>query len=366
MPRLRILVLSLFLTSVACASGLQAGSGRPVAVAAADPRFLYEGRIDLSTAAAPVLIWQASRVSLAFEGGAPALLFGKTEGQAFFDAEVDGRKTLVKAPAGPGSRVQLPQVPGGRHELVLFKRSEASAGAAVFLGVELPPGAKALKPAPPAYALSMIFFGDSITAGACNEDGAADQWEDRSTHNSAKSYAALTAAAFNADHRNIAVSGMGISEGYVDPRAGQIWDRLYPRADSPRADLAWTPNVVFVNYGENDYSFTSGQGRPFPPGFTDGYVALVRDIRAAWPKAAIVLLRGGMAGGATGEPLIAAWTAAADRLQAGDPLISRYVFRHWTSSHPRAADDEKLAAELTAWLRSQPFMRRGGGLKVKI
>ena len=347
-----------FLTlSVAVLAGCAhtGGTGPPGRrTAADDPRFRYEGRVDFADRAAPVLIWQGTRVSLDFEGAELALLFGRTTGQVFFDAIVDGGPLRLKAPAGESSRVVYPgRLSGGRHTLALFKRSEASAGDSAFLGVET--AGETFAPAPPAYKTSMLFFGDSITAGACNEDGAADQWDDRGTHNNAKSYAALTAAAFNADYRNIAVSCMGISAGYVAVKAGEVWDRLYPKADSPRADLSWKPAYIFVNYGENDFSFTKGQGEPFPPDFTDRYIALVEDIRAAWPDARIILLRGGMAGGAKGEALINAWTAAADKLQAEDPKLGRFVFAHWTEDHPRVSDDEALAAELAAWLKAQPF-----------
>ena len=132
----------------------------------------------------------------------------------------------------------------------------------------------------------MEFIGDSITVGACNEDGAADQWEDRRTHNCALSYATLTAEAFDADYRNTAVSGMGVAIGWVPMKAGEIWNRLYPDTNSPPADLhAWIPNVVFVNLGENDDSYPRAHGQPFPANFTDGYVALIRAIRAAYPDA---------------------------------------------------------------------------------
>src|SRR6185312_11715 len=116
--------------------------------------------------------------------------------------------------------------------------------------------------------LRLEFFGDSIMVGACNEDGPADQWEDRSTHNNALSYTTLTAAAFKADYRCIAVSGMGIATGYVDVKAGEVWNRLYPVADSQLADLkSWQPDVAFINFGENDDSFSRSQHESFPAGY---------------------------------------------------------------------------------------------------
>jgi lysophospholipase L1-like esterase len=205
----------------------------------------------------------------------------------------------------------------------------------------------------------MQFFGDSITVGACNEDGAEDQWENRATHNNALSYAALTAKAMNASYRNIAVSGMGIVLGYVPVRAGEIWNRLYPGSGSFIAeDKGWTPDVVFVNYGENDDSFSKNQNVAFPAGFADGYVALVKAMRGFYPKAEIVLLRGGMFGGAKSEPLRQAWTEAVQRLETEDAHVHHFVFQHWSETHPRVSDHRAMADELVVWLKTEPFMRR--------
>jgi lysophospholipase L1-like esterase len=328
-------------------------------ISAADARFRYEGRFDFSNSNAPVIIWQASRISLDFKGDTLGLLFDDARGQCFFNAEVDGSNTVVEVREGkPAPPTTLNGFGPGRHYLVLFKRSEADAGTVHFRGVELAAGGKAWAPPPPACQLRMEFFGDSITVGACNEDGDTDQWDNRRTHNAALSYAALTASAFSADYRNIAVSGMGIATGWVDKKAGAVWDKIYPNPASPRADLTqWVPQVVFVNFGENDDSYPRAHGQPFPASYTDGYIALIRAIRAAYPAAHIVLLRGGMFGGAQSEPLRQAWESAVMPLEATDRAISHFVFAHWTRNHPRVADDRALADELIAWLKQQPFMQ---------
>ena len=327
-------------------------------IPAADARFRYEGRFDSSNSNTPVIVWQASRICLDFDGDAFGLLFDDAKGQCFFNAEVDGSNTVVEVREGkPASPAMIAGFGPGRHHLVFFKRSEADAGTVRFRGVGLTGDAKAWAPPPPAYRFRMEFFGDSITVGACNEDGDTDQWDNRRTHNAALSYAALTAAAFSADYRNIAVSGMGIATGWVTPKAGEVWDKTYPNPASPRADLTqWVPQVVFVNFGENDDSYPRAHGQPFPEGYTDGYIALVRAIRAAYPSAHIVLLRGGMYGGAQSEPLRQAWESAVTQLEATDPAISHFVFTHWTRNHPRVADDRAMTGELIAWLKQQPFM----------
>lgn len=330
------------------------------AVAASDARFRYEGRIDFADPTAPVLIWQASRVALDWDGEELVVAFGEPKGQNFFDVTIDRQNFLAEVCAGSATVGTVFRHLGpGRHHLVLVKRSEAAAGTVPFLGVQLAPGARVYAPAAPDYRLRMLFLGDSINAGACAEDGAVDQWETRRTHNGAKSYPALTAAAFHAGHQNIALSGAGIVTGYTPVRAAEFWDRLYPEAAARRADLpGWVPDVVLVNLGDNDDAFTSGNHQPFPAGFESAYVAFIRTIRAAYPHAQVVLMTGGMFNGTKSEPLLAAWGRAVQELETQDPAVAHFLFTHWTNNHPRVADHRILADELTAWLRAQPFMAK--------
>jgi lysophospholipase L1-like esterase len=334
---------------------------RAVIVPASDTRFSYEGRFDHANPAGPVVIWQASRIHIDFDGDSLDLQFAEAKGQNFFDAEIDGRTTLIAVHENaPPRGMTFRNLGPGRHRLTLFKRSEAAAGTVRFTGIKVGADATAFAPEPPRYKLAMLFFGDSITAGACNEDGDNDQWEDRATHNNARSYGAFTAAAFSADYRNIAVSGMGIVTGWTEVRAGQIWDRIYPEETSARAKPGkWTPEIVFVNLGENDDSFTKAKGRPFPAEeFTNGYVALVQTMRSAYPLAHIVILRGGMYGGAQSERLRGPWERAVERLEKADSRVSHFVFQHWAQRHPRVSDHRAMADELIAWLKAQPFMAR--------
>ncbi len=332
----------------------------PQFIPANDSRFRYEGRVDRADAAAVGIIWQATRVAIDFEGVKLGLRFDKPEGQNFFDVAVDGDQQVLEVHSS-GSMRWEPKLAAGKHHLVIFKRSEANAGTVRFGGIEIDAGAKVSAPPAADYKTRMEFIGDSITVGACNEDSGDDQWETRATHNAAKSYVALTAKAFSADHRNIAVSGMGIVTGWVEPHAIQIWDRLYPKAASEQADLKeWMPQVVFVNLGENDDSFSRAKGKPFPANFADEYVVLADAIRGARPGAEIVLLRGGMWGGANSADLRAAWEDAVKRIEAKDKKVHHFVFTHCAKQHPRVVDDEAMANELVSWLKGEKFMAASG------
>jgi lysophospholipase L1-like esterase len=330
-------------------------------IPASDVAFHFEGRVDRRNPAEPVLIWQGTLVDVIFEGDSLGLCFGARKGVAYFDLTVDGETSVIELKEGEDSTTVRYSKPlcVGQHRFTLFKRSEADAGHAGFRGIELAPGGRVqpnqAQPPKPMYQ----FFGDSITVGACNEDGAVDQWENRATHNNALSYAALTARAFRFGYRNTAVSGMGIVIGYVPKRAEEVCDRLYPEIDAPKAEeQGQAPDVVFLNFGENDDSFSKNQAMDFPAGFADGYVSLVKKIRASYPKAEIVLLRGGMFGGAKSEPLRVAWEKAVQRLAAEDAHLHTFVFQHWSETHPRASDHRAMSEELVSWLKTQPFMQR--------
>jgi lysophospholipase L1-like esterase len=355
-PHCRLRTLLLTVSALVVCHASPAADAR--VVPASDPRFQYEGRFDMSDRARPGVIWEASRISLEFDGPSLKLLFGDNHNECFFNATVDGVTNIVELRQDqPAVDATFTDLGAGRHLLTLFKRSEATAGWVRFEGVELAPDANAWAPPALAYKTTMLFLGDSISAGACDEDGAKDQWEDHRTHNSAKSYTALTAAAFGADFQNISVSGIGIVTGYVPWPAGKIWDRVNVDPNSPRADLTkWTPRIVLVNLGENDGSYPKSRHQSFPTNYTEAYISYIHNVRAAWPEARIVLLLGGMWNGANNTDLKSAWQAAVTELEKSDPKISHFTFKHWTGQHPRVADHQQMADELIAWLKKQDFM----------
>jgi len=315
----------------------------------------YQGRIDFSKSEAPVLIWQATTLETVVKGKSLKLGFDQLKGQVYFDLEVDGERRLLTAENG---WLEIPlDADRTKHPVKLFKRSEADMGQVAFIGLQADALAKpASAKRSPAH--RFIFYGDSITVGACNEDGEVDQWENFATHNNRLSYATLVAEHFEAAYRNIAVSGMGISTGYVAVTIPQVWNRLYPALDSPLAKPeAFKPNVVFLNFGENDDSFSRRQKQAFPKDYQQRYVALVKSMRAAYPKAQIVILRGGMSGGAKSPRLRTPWQQVVDELEAADPGVHHFVFQHWSQLHPRVSDHRAMADELIGWLAQQSWLK---------
>ena len=191
-------------------------------------------------------------------------------------------------------------------------------------------------------------------AGQRNEDPGADQWNDRSTHNFYNSYASITARNLDAEVTGAVNSGMGVSIGWNEYEAWQVWDR---QEANPDAEIyppeIQAPDVFIINLGENDNSFTYANGLDFPEDYADRYIELVKEIRGRYPDTLIVCALGGMHGGKFSRVLNSAWQKAFDQLSAEDPMVKQFKFEMYSNSHPRVDAHEAMAVELTEFLKTE-------------
>lgn len=229
------------------------------------PELYYIGRIADHDPKAPVLIWQGTEIRARFTGKTIGFRFSGVSGQNFYNVIIDGQIKLLKLKEAKETYDYLlaETLPEGPHDLILFKRSEAMSGNAAFRGLILEKTAE-LGPKPEPLPLRIEFYGDSITAGACNEDPGDDQYEDLSTHNNYLSYAAVTARNFNAEYFNIAVSGTGLCYSWNPIMMPEIYDKIYPDSASPKYGFPGkNPEIVIINLGQNDYSYPNSLGSRF-------------------------------------------------------------------------------------------------------
>jgi lysophospholipase L1-like esterase len=302
------------------------------------------------------MAWSGTELRARFTGTELALRLAPSRGGVnHFSVEIDGRRHALSLRGEGVAEWHLREPLGpGDHQLRVIKRTEGSMAEAVFLGLRLAPQAKLLSP-PPARPLRLEFYGDSITAGACDGDLGADQYEDLSTHDGTRAYGALTAERLGADYNGIAVSGIGITATWHDLLMHQVWDRVAPRADAPLAPVPVpAPDVVLVNLGQNDHGFPASKGQRMSPEFAPRYLAFVRQLRARYPEARLVLLLGGMSAWKDEPALVQARDAAMRQLQAeGDRRIWAYTFRAFAWAHPRIDIHARMADELVDFLQQQ-------------
>jgi lysophospholipase L1-like esterase len=322
-------------------------------VPADSPELYYIGRIDDQDPKAPVLVWQGTEVRARFTGKNIGFRFSKASGQNFYNVIIDGQIKMVKLKEAKeiNDYFLADNLPDGTHDLILFKRSEAISGHAAFNGLILEKAAQ-LGPKPKPLPLRIEFYGDSITAGACNEDPGEDQYEDMSTHNNYLSYAAITARNFNAEYFNIAVSGTGLCYSWNLIMMPEIYDKIYPDCNSPKYDFKGKkPDIVIINLGQNDYGYPNSIGKPFPAAYREKYVEFVRNIRHLYPESDILCILGGMNCYHESAELRTAFEQAVEELKNTDPKVRSLVFKAFSPTHPRVDTHRKLAAELTAFLK---------------
>jgi lysophospholipase L1-like esterase len=328
---------------------------RGVWIAADDARLRYVGRTDARVSHARGLAWSGTELRARFTGTRLGLHMASLHGPNYFNLEIDGHRhrLAVTGEAAREWRLREPLSPG-EHELRLVKRTEGAMGEARLFGLHLGEGGTLLPP-PAARRLRLEFYGDSITAGACDGDMGADQYDDLSTHDGTRAYGALTAQRLAADYVAIAVSGIGVTRTWGDLLMPQVWDRVAPHPDAPRAPLdAHPPDVVLVNLGQNDHGLPASRGEAFPGDFAPRYLDFVRRLRHRYPHARLVLLIGGMTAWKEEPQLPAAIQGALQALRAeGDRLVWSYTFRAFAYAHPRLDVHQQMSEELVSFLKDQ-------------
>ena len=216
--------------------------------------------------------------------------------------------------------------------------------------------------------LKIEFIGDSITCGYGVDDPIKENHFRTSTEDNTKTYAYKTAAALNADYSMVSISGWGIISGYTGndvknegSQLPKVYDKLgftwgSSLGKTRPANVAWDfsvfqPDVVVINLGTNDASYTKGKADRIQE-YTDAYVEFLRDIRSKNADAYIICCLGMM-----GQDLCPAVDAAVTKYKAatGDERICSLKFDNQSFAdgiaadwHPSEKTHTKAAAKLTA------------------
>lgn len=216
--------------------------------------------------------------------------------------------------------------------------------------------------------LKIEFIGDSITCGYGVDDLVKEHHFKTSTEDNTKTYAYKTAQKLNADYSMVSLSGWGIISGFSGDgnkvgnmalpkqytKVGYAWNSTI-NGKTPQSRewdfSAFVPDVVVINLGTNDASYTKGDEKKIAE-YKDGYVAFLGDVRAKNPKAYIICTLGIMGGDLYPaiETAVNEYTAA-----TGDSKVTALRFANQNMAdgiaadwHPSEKTHAKAAALLTA------------------
>jgi lysophospholipase L1-like esterase len=242
----------------------------------------FVGRFDRSDPDAARFAWSGSMVVGRFKGTGVSVRL-HDDGRNLFQVLVDGEpRSVLKTDPTKETYALAEGLPDGVHDVAIYKRTEAKVGEAAFLGFS-PEGT--MLPAPPPAERRIELIGDSITAGYGNEGPGAVCTFNPAEENQYLTYGAVAARALAAEHVTIAWSGKTIGE------MTDFYDKTLPaRPDSPWDFTAWTPQLVVMNVGTNNFAtYDPGETR-----YVRIYTNLFDRIRRAYPKALIVCMLGPM------------------------------------------------------------------------
>ncbi|MDF3055888.1 MAG: acetylxylan esterase [Rariglobus sp.] len=261
--------------------------GQAIEIPPTDPLVRYVGRFDHTAAAGPRCAWSASTVALTITGGSLSVRFNET-GKDFWQIVVNGQPTGVLE-LKPGEQVYpvVSDLPAGRHRVELVKRTEATIGVTQVLGFQLDGGARLLPT--PARPRRIEVIGDSISCGYGNEAAAKEEHFTPATENAWLAYGAVAARAVDADYVCVAWSGKKL---WPNNSVLDYYDRVLPGPAEARWDFSrWTPDVVIINLGTNDFNV---KVNPEEAGWVSAYVAFIKQIRARYPQAPVYCALGTM------------------------------------------------------------------------
>ena len=364
MNRQKIHLLPL-LVLLALMSGISAKAQRiqleGTVVKPSDEHIQYIGRFSFKNPDSPAFTYPGVQINARFEGTSLKMLAKPMSG--YFMAQIDnGKPFKVGFNAPKDSVVTLATaLRNENHEVRIMYAIEGYQRIPEFRGFGLDAGCKLL---PPPYLpeRKIEFIGDSMTCGYGVETMDEKEGFSDETENHYYTYAALTARALNAQHVVVARSGIGIYRNYNGPKTGnadcmpRVYDRTLFGVDTLKWDFSrYTPDVVCVNLGTNDVSTDPYDKTMLENAYRDFYYTL----RAKYPDSKIVFLSGCMLVGRRLEHVQFAMDGVVRQARLkGDNKVYRFDMSNQTgdlgygaSWHPSLYQQEKMAGELTAYLR---------------
>ncbi len=206
------------------------------------------------------------------------------------------------------------------------------------------------------------FIGDSITCGY-GVDAPSEKYDfSTETEDGSKTYAALVGKALDADVNIVAWSGIGAYSCYTsgnEPSQWKLISGIYSNADTMHTSRkwdfsAWQPDVVVINIGTNDNSWTKGIDERVDT-FGSAYYDFICQVREANPDAYIICSLGAMGKELLPEieEQVAVYSA-----NTGDYRVTTFEFAnqngytdgYGADYHPSAKTHQKMADKLAPFI----------------
>ncbi len=245
--------------------------------------------------------WPGVYFETAFSGGAVFLKFSDSANE--YRLWIDDLPSITLAQPG-AVEVAVTGLKAGTHHARLEKVTESVWLLGAFDGFYAP---KAMDAEPLEKRTHQIeFIGDSDMTGygIRSAKQQCTQEQVRLTSDSQIAYPALVAKSLNADYQINAISGRGLVRNYgggSDHAMSRVYANTLPDVNDdtntfPYFDDQWTPDLIVVGLGDNDFSTPLLPSEPWPThdalitDFIENYKTLLLTLHQTSPDAALIIL----------------------------------------------------------------------------
>ena len=361
MKRISLLVIFGALTLLASASTTLPLTGK--VIHPTNQHIQYVGRICFDNPMRPRFTFPGIQINARFTGTSLKMIAKPKSG--YFMAQVDEATPFKVAFMGERDSVVTlaTALPKGEHTIRLMYIVEGHELKPDFRGFILDNDGIMLE-APALPERRIEFIGNSITCGYGNESiNRTDPFE-YETENHYLTYAQQTCRNLDAVAHVVARSGIGVYRSYDGPKEGTPYNvmtteyeytNLYDRSE--QWDFSrYQPQVVCINLGTNDLSTNNYDVKRLK----QAYKKFLKQVRQHNPHAKIVYLCGSMLKDKELKIAVSTLNEVVEEAQKeGDEQVYRFDFTPQTgdiyygaSWHPSLYQHQKMAGELTAFLRS--------------
>ncbi len=246
----------------------------------------------------------------------------------------------------------------GKHIVWIYKTTEAQTGPIDIQKI----AGKSLKALTVPDARLIEFIGNSITCGAAADPSevpcGTGVYHDQ--HNAYYAYGPRVARALAVNYIMSCVSGIGIYRNWNSD--GPAMPEVYEKANLRKEGIElwdfkkYTPNIVSIALGTNDFSNGDGKKARLPfdsATFVNHYTSFVELVKSKYPLAQIALLSSPMVHGDSRTLLQHCLTAVKQNIDASyanGARVALYFFNpmqaHGCSGHPNVEEHAILANEL--------------------
>ncbi|MDE6801676.1 MAG: endoglucanase [Muribaculaceae bacterium] len=276
-----------------CAVALNINASKPQkSVSPSDPSLRYTGRVEQLADGSTQFDWAGVYLETRLNGSDLDIRLSDT-GKSYYNVFVDGDLHKVVQSIGNDTIINFVSgLKGSKpHSLRIQKRTEGETGRTTLHELLIP--AKASLAEEPRTRTRLIeIIGNSLTAGFGTEGKDRSEPWSVETLNCDLSYSTILPRYFDADYSLIAHSGRGVARNYGDSvRTSAVtmkhkFLQTYDMDTLSRWDFnRYTPDLVIINLGSNDFST---EPHPYRSEFVGAYKELIGEIREAYGQKPIL------------------------------------------------------------------------------